>query len=107
MTNNILFVLPCMTAATVIPILLSEYTTDNNITLAKSIAEQEEQFLQQTQTKKLTTQNYLHTFITQLTAIQTRTEDAGSPTISSSSSSSSSIPPLPRIFKQVEDSVVQ
>jgi S1-C subfamily serine protease len=106
MTNNILFVLPCMTAATVIPILLSEYTTDNNITLAKSIAEQDEQFLQQTQTKKLTTQNYFHTFITQLTAIQTRTEDAGSPTISSSSSSSS-IPPLPRIFKQVEDSVVQ
>ena len=95
-----------MTAATVIPILLSEYTTDNNITLAKSIAEQDEQFLQQTQTKKLTTQNYFHTFITQLTAIQTRTEDAGSPTISSSSSSSS-IPPLPRIFKQVEDSVVQ
>ena len=106
MTNNILFVLPCMTAATVIPILLSEYTTDNNITLAKSIAEQDEQFLQQTQTKKLTTQNYFHTFITQLTAIQTRTEEAGSPTISSSSSSSS-IPPLPRIFKQVEDSVVQ
>ena len=53
-----------MTAATVIPILLSEYTTDNNITLAKSIAEQDEQFLQQTQTKKLTTQNYFHTFIT-------------------------------------------
>ena len=94
-----------MIAAAVIPILLSEYTTDNNITLAKSIAEQDEQFLQQTQRKKLTDQNYFHTYITQLTAIQTRTEDAGSPTLSSSSSSS--ISPLPRIFKQIEDSVVQ
>src|SRR5918911_2656952 len=106
MTNNILFFLPCMIAAAVIPILLSEYSTDNNITLAKSIAEQDEQLLQQTQRKKLTEQNYFHTHITQLTAIQTRTEDAGSPSLSSSSFSSS-ISPLPRIFKQVEDSVVQ
>jgi S1-C subfamily serine protease len=108
MANDILFVLLCMIAAAVIPILLSEYATDNNITLTKSIAEQDEQFLQQTQRKKLIEQNYFHTRITQLTAIQTRTEDAGSPTLSSSSSSSSSsISLLPRIFKQVEDSVVQ
>ena len=86
MANDILFVLLCMIAAAVIPILLSEYTTDNNITLTKSIAEQEEQFLQQTQRKKLIEQNYFHTRITQLTAIQTRTEDAGSPTLSSSAS---------------------
>ena len=105
MTNNILFVLPCMIAAAVIPILLSEYITDNNMTLAKSIAEQDEQFLQQTQRKKLVEQSYFHTLVTQLTAIQTRTEDAGSPVMSSSSSSY--ISPLPRIFKQVEDSVVQ
>jgi S1-C subfamily serine protease len=108
MTNNILFVSLCMITAAVIPILLSEYTTDNNITLTKSIADQDEQFLQQTQRKKITEEDYFHTRITQLTAIQTRTEDAGSPTLTSSSSSVSSyISPLPRIFKQAEGSVVQ
>ncbi len=109
MTNNILFVLLCMIASVVvIPILLSKYNIDSNITPTKSIAEQDEQFLQQTHREKLTEQNYFHTGITQLTAIQTRTEDAQSPTLtSSSSSSSSSVSPLPRIFKQVEGSVVQ
>ena len=107
MTNNIPFILLCMIAAAVMSILLSEYTA-NNIPPTKSLVEQDAQFPLQTHRKKLTEQNYFHTHITQLTPVQTRIEEASSPTISSSLPSfSSSMSPLPHIFKEVENSVVQ
>lgn len=103
MTNSIPFVLLCMTAAAVISILLSEYTT-NNMPLTKSITEQDPQLPQQIHRKKLTEQNYFYKRISRLTRI----EDANSSTLTSSLPSfSTSMSPLPHIFKEVEGSVVQ
>jgi S1-C subfamily serine protease len=101
--ERIILVLICIIVVALGAIIISQYAADNNNNI-KVIAGQRLQSLIQAQSKKLTIQDYHHLINTQLTTPQapTTTENVVSLT-----QRSSSISPLTRIFKQVENSVVQ
>jgi S1-C subfamily serine protease len=86
-------------------IIISQYATDNNNNI-KANAGRKQQSLLQIQSKKPTIQNYRHIVNTQLTTLQTPTTTTEN-VVLLTQRSSSSLSPLTRIFKQVENSVVQ
>jgi S1-C subfamily serine protease len=104
--DNVILVLIYVIVIALGAILVFQYATDNDKTTAtnEAIAEQNPQSKLQFQSKNLTTQNYLHTGNTQLITLRIAAEDSISPI---ETASYSIISPLTRIFKQVEDSVVQ
>ena len=103
---RIILVLICIIVIALGAIIISQYATDNN-NGTKAIAGQKQQSILQVQSKKLTIQNYSHIVNTQLTTLQTPTISTTENLVSLTQRSSSSTSPLTRIFKQVENSVVQ
>jgi S1-C subfamily serine protease len=98
--DRIILVLICMIVIVFGAIIISQYDIKAN-------AGQKQQSLLQIQSKKPTIQNYRHIVNTQLTTLQTPTTTTTENVVSLTQRSSSSLSPLTRIFKQVENSVVQ
>lgn len=97
--DNIILVLICVIVIAVGPILLFQQSIDNNnATATKATVGRNQQSLLQVQKKNLTTVN------TQLVTLQIATEGSDSPI---KTAPYSIVSPLTRIFKQVENSVVQ
>jgi S1-C subfamily serine protease len=103
--DRIILVLICMTVIVLGAIIIYQCVIDNNNNI-KANAGQKQQSLQ-VQSKKPTIQNYRHIVNTKLTTLQTPTTTTTENVVSLTQRSSSSLSPLTRIFKQVENSVVQ
>jgi S1-C subfamily serine protease len=101
-TDRIILVLICISVTVLGAIIIAQSNGDNNS--AKAAGWQNQQSLLQVQSKEITIQNHCHVVNAQLTTLQTptTTENVVSPT-----KKSSSLSPLTRIFKKVENSVVQ
>jgi S1-C subfamily serine protease len=101
-TDRIILVLICISVTVLGAIIIAQSNGDNNS--AKAAGWQNQQSLLQVQNKEITIQNHCHVVNAQLTTLQTptTTENVVSPT-----KKSSSLSPLTRIFKKVENSVVQ
>jgi S1-C subfamily serine protease len=101
-TDRLILVLICISVAVLGAIIIAQSNDDNNNT--KAAGWQKQQSLLQAQNKEITIQNHCHVVNAELTILQTptTTENLVSPT-----KKSSSLSPLTRIFKQVENSVVQ
>jgi S1-C subfamily serine protease len=104
---RIILVLICIIVIALGAIIISQYANDNNNNKGtKAIAGQKQQSILQVQSKKMTIQNYSHIVNTQLTTLQTPTISTTENLVSLTQRSYSTSP-LTRIFKQVENSVVQ
>jgi S1-C subfamily serine protease len=103
---RIILVLICIIVIALGAIIISQYANDDNNKGTKAIAGQKQQSILQVQSKKMTIQNYSHIVNTQLTTLQTPTISTTENLVSLTQRSYSTSP-LTRIFKQVENSVVQ
>jgi S1-C subfamily serine protease len=101
-TDRIILVLICISVTVLGAIIIAQSNGDNNS--AKAAGWQNQQSLLQVQSKKITIQNHCHVVNAQLTTLQTPTTTEN---VVSATKKSSSLSPLTRIFKKVENSVVQ
>jgi S1-C subfamily serine protease len=101
-TDRIILVLICISVTVLGAIIIAQSNGDNNS--AKAAGWQNQQSLLQVQSKEITIQNHCHVVNAQLTTLQTPTTTEN---VVSATKKSSSLSPLTRIFKKVENSVVQ